>query len=407
MGGLMNPPRAWAAAMLCAGAAMASAPAQAQEVRTRATVSAGASYGTNPFLSQVAEGSAGSGYVELAPVLQMNSETLELALDGTFRYQRYTKRYNDDFMARVGASAKKRASERLVLSAQADALTSRSAVLDLVFAAPPGLPDDGGLPEPPVIDPGETGRDGRVSGFSGSFGGDYALTPVSSLFAEISSDFRYYKKEGRDYRFVALNLGYARTLSETLSVSANVGFSDAVYSGDVPGARIIAPAVGVTWKPGANTELSARIGADFTRKDVVPGLNRSTVTLAASFAFCDRQLGGSLCLSGKRSARPTGLDGVSVVTGASLGYTSELGPYDSLSAAINYSRLDQLRSDLVPDSLGDTDLLGGSVTYRRTIADRTSIFVTPAAAKRWKKTDKRDANLTITVGISVTVGGRS
>lgn len=372
----------------------------------RAGASAGGSYETNPFLRE-GEGSEGaaSAYVQLDPQLEMRDERMQLSLNGSTRLRKYTRRHGEDFMARLGVNARHRSTERLSLSLNANAMTSRSAAIDIAFSAPEVPTDDEVLPEFPEIDPSDAGRRGRSSALSGSFSANYALTPVSSLNGQISANLREFSRNGSDFRSFSAGVGYSRTLSEKMSLNADVRVEDVNYRQVTAADRtIIAPRAGLNWSLNANARLQVEVGADFTNSR---GVNSepSRTSLAGSVSFCDRQLGGSLCMFAQRSARPTGSARVSTVTSAGASYSAELSPYDRVSFSARYSTQNSGDED-VATGVSDSELLAVIATYSRQIADRASVFVSPSIAKTWSRDFDRDENLQIMVGIAITIGDR-
>ncbi len=385
-----------------------SAPSAAQDTRAHADVSVGASYSSNPFLRGDEDGGAASVYVQVDPELVREDETGWVRLDGTLRYNYYPDRYGSDETARIGLAAQRRFSERFQMQASGSVQTSRSAAQDTLFEAPSVLPPDGTFPEFPIIDVTVAGLRTRTTGLAAGVTGQYALSPVESISAGLNSRLRYYDGPvGFDYGSTFVDVQYNRRLSELMSLVVGVDAGVANYfDRQIGDAVLVTPTVGLNWTLSETAQLQTMIGVSHARIDLGPAGNQSDTYLAGSVSYCDRQLGGSLCLSASRSARPTGISGVSAVTSFNLGYSRRLSEFDSISASIRYGRTDQNSNTGFGVSGWDSELIGGSATYRRQLTDRLSAFVTPTVSKVSSDTVQREANFGVMAGLTMRFGDR-
>lgn len=384
-----------------------STPAAAQDMRTGGSVSAGASYETNPFLRNGgSETDAVSLFVQVDPEVAIEDETGIVVLDGTLRYAYYPGRYGSDEMARIGLRATRRFSERFELDARGNVQTSRSAAQDALFGTPSILPPDGSFPEFPVIDVSVAGLRTRTTGLSGDVVGTYSLSPIDSVSVGLNTRLRYYDGDiGSDYGSVFGDVQYSRRLSEVMSLTAGINAGVANYfERQIGDAVLVTPTVGLDWSLSETARLQGRVGVSHARIDVGTGDRESDTYFAGSVSYCDRQFGGSLCLSASRSARPTGLSGVSAVTSFTLGYSRQLSEVDTISASIRYGRTDQDSNTGFGEPGWRSELAGGSITYRRQINDRLSAFVTPTVTKVSSEAARRDANFGILAGLTMTFG---
>ena len=388
------------------GVLFVASPGTAQEVRKGATISVGGSYATNPFLNDGDNNGAASVFVEVAPVLTVTDEKSQLTLDGAVRYHYYPSRYGSDPSGRLGIRGQRRMSERFTLTGGAAAQTSRSAALDNLLNAPSVLTPEGTIPELPVYDLTVAGQRTRTTSVSAFAGGDYVLSPVDSLSGQVSARKTFYSGDvGTNYGEASVALSYGRRISETMTATAGVSFAKIDYADRVIGDAIIYGAnAGIDWSLSETAKARARIGVSRARIDQGASGSRNSTFLTGLLGYCDRTLGGSVCVSASRSARPTGFNGVTAVSSLSLGYSRELNDISNLSASVRYARTDGNDDNGfgLPD--WNSELLGVTATYSRRLNDRLRAFVSPSATKVTSSTFDRKPNFGIQAGVSLQIG---
>lgn len=385
-------------------AAMAN-PLAAQEVSSSINITAGGSYETNPFLENGEDTGGFSTYVQVDPRITWEDETSVVSLNGGARYAYFPgqDRSNDSARLRLGGTT--RASEKVDLNSFVLVQTSRSAGIDAILQDPSVLGDEGALPEIPIIDATIVGDRRRATTFGVGGGIDYRASPVSNVSIDLVSRLRRFDDSlGRDFSSVNGSVGYGRTLSETASINFGVGLGSVDYEGGTLGdATILSPSVGAVLQTSETGKLSISGGISQVWLDGGLLDDESDTYLSGSVSYCDRAIGGSLCLTAGRSAQPTGTAGVSAVTSLGFGWSGQLSEEGTLSLSARYARADQ--STLLPDGLDNsTDLVGVVASYRHRLNDRLSFVVSPSYSDSSSNFVSRDPNLGISAGITLTIG---
>ncbi|MGB3738071.1 MAG: hypothetical protein WA948_01835 [Pontixanthobacter sp.] len=381
----------------------------AQQVEKRVDISVGASVETDPFLEgdTVDNGStAGSIFLQVDPSITISDEVSVATIGGTLRYSYYPGRIGSNETVRLNGAVTRRLDERLNVSANVSAQTSRSAAQDVLFSEPSVLGPENSFPDPTIIDLTVAGLRTRSYAVNGGITGAYALTPTDSISLGVNSRAQFYDGEvGEDFVNNSAMLQYGRTLSETLSVNAQLSGSMVSYLDQQIGDGIIlTPTVGAQWRLNETASVNGRLGVSVARIDLGPEGKDTRYYLAAEAAYCDRLLEGSLCLTAGRNARPTGFAGISAVTFVSAGYSRPLSDIETVAASVRYSRNDQAID--VGFGLDDntTELFGASATYRRQISQRLSAFVTPNFSRIFDGPAGSRTNLSLRAGVTLTIG---
>ncbi|MEE4538480.1 MAG: hypothetical protein V2J51_08340 [Erythrobacter sp.] len=377
---------------LLAGSAtvtLAAVPAMAQEVRSQVEVRAGAGYQSNPFFEGQGAGNAGpTTSVEVDPRILITDEDSRISINGNARLDYFLDdgRTNDSISIRT--DAQQRMSERLELNGAASFLTSRNALFDAIFDDPAALTDDQFLPDPIIIDGTVAGQQIRTTIFQITGGGNYQLSPVSSLNGEITSNWTEFDGGfGNSFASTGGTVGYARVISPrtTLSVQGDLSFSrfDGIENEDegvlgLGGDAVLAGAsVAAQIQLSQTGRLNVQAGFTTVRTDF-DVLEPQTSTFASgNVSFCERVLGGSLCLNGSRQVQNTGAGGLAPISTVGIGWSSELSPYDSVSLSARYSVAEQPEvgiGGLFPER-GTTRLFGINPSYRRRISDDLRVFL--------------------------------
>lgn len=371
-------------------------------------VSVGGGVSTNPFL--YADGkTAASANIDIAPYVVVEDELGATRINGNLRFTQYSKFYGNDVSARIEAATERRLDERNTVRVAASAQRLRSAIQDgLIFESGGGSQGPGPLlpPTVPIIDTTLAGTRARITSLSTSFGLSHILNERSSLDAGIELNGTYIDEgAGFDYRSVSSHAGYRRQLTQrtTVTFDTQLGFVDYLSrrTGD---SMIVSPRVGIQQQLTNRLSVVADAGISYVRTDVGGGDRSNLVSFAGSVGLCDRGPNRTLCLSGGRSAQPTALGGVSTVTTASLNYNAQLSRIDRVSMSARYGRTNQDGAGLPVVRV--TDFIGVSATYARDLNDRLAFTVTPGYSKIFDDTQRRSANYSLMVGLTMKFGKR-
>lgn len=393
--------------------AVAAAPAAAQEVTTGVSLSVGGSYDSSPFLDSEGEGESGSvsGFAEVEPRISIADETSNVQLAGALRYAYFPALDRSNEAARLRLTGNSRIAEATSINASASFLTSRAIGVDLLRQDPDVLGPGGELPLPPDIDPTLVNQRGRTTSLGLSGGITHALSPVSNLSAGVFSNWRWFSGEslgglGRESTTTGANLGYSRVLSERATLNVGVSGSLIDYEGsDFGDARTLTPTAGARIRISETGEISFGAGATFIRTDLGAFGKDNSVLASGNLSYCDRAIGGSLCLTGSRSAQATGTSGVSAVSALSLGWSRQLSERGSLSLSGRYARSSN-STLLVEDEIvtASTELYGVNARYRHRFNERFSGYAQASFTEATSSLVERKPNFGIMAGITVSLG---
>lgn len=385
---------------ISAASLLSPAPATARE-QISVDVSAGVSAATNPFLSDGNDNGAGSGFVEISPLLTMDDEVSTLSLRGYARVEQYTRLYSTDEAAALNLDVTRRISDRFKLRAGAAFRTNRSSAQDLLTDRAISLIPVVGL-DPQLGDVTFIGRRTRTVSASATVGGSYSLNATSALDADVAVGvFKYKDPLLSDYRYADEQVGYSRIVSERTSIKASVSFGQIDYLSRRTGdASIISPLLGVATKLGPNLRAEAAAGVSLTRVRLLDGSHSNSTGLALRGSLCGDQQNGTICINLNRSSQPTALGDVSTLTSVGASLSRRLNRRDTLQLNANYSR----SSDRGTVLNTHPTFLGASAQFTRQYNQRLAVFAGGSYADIFDSGLGREANLQARVGLRYRFG---
>ena len=310
--------------------------------RAAVDVTVGARAATNPFDAAGKESAAVAISFGIDPSLTIVRELSTLSLTGSAKVDQYLSRYGTDVSARANADYERRLSEAATVGATANFSTTRSGISDLLRNGD-ALGTIGGAPVPideQLID--VAGAPSRQNRFSFAVRANVRPSEFDTFQASTGVAFsRVSSGQGQDYRQLYTNLGYSRTLSQSTSLTAQIGFADVDYSGRRNGdGQILSPLVGVNVRLDPTLTLSVSGGVSLASIEQ-NGRKRTQAGLAARGSLCKRGELTNICLTGSRDTQPSSLGGVSRATSIGFNIDRRLSPSSTIGATARYGRTDQ------------------------------------------------------------------
>lgn len=376
------------------------------QTRTALDVTVGARAATNPYDAVGSGGAAVALSFGLDPSVIIERELSTLALTGSANIDRYLSKYGTDLSGSANADYERRLSETSSVGATASFSTTRSGISDLLrnggtVATGTGSPL---LVDQQVVDvAGVPSRQNRMS-----FSVRGSVRPSAFDTVQASSGValsRVTSGQGQDYRQLFTNLAYTRSLSETTSLTARVGFSDVDYSGRRDGdGQIVSPLVGVNFR--IDPTLTVSLSGGVSIASIVQGGRKRTQTgLAAQGSLCKRGELTSLCLTGSRDTQPTSLGGVSRATSVGLNLDRRLSPNTTVTATARYGRTDQPSGSQTAFGFRRTEYVSAAATLSRRLSERVYLTVSPGFDRVSDDgTRSRRANYEVMAGIRIRFG---
>lgn len=359
-----------AAALLLTGAlaALAGAPAVAQETRAAVDVAVGGSYSSNPFL--IRDGGAGAFATELSvtPQVTFLDERSEATLAAHYRRSDYLTRYSaaDSY----GVSAQGRRALSPTVNARAN-LSLNSSIVGQNGLGVVGVVDPTPNPVPGTPDIAVIGLNQRQNAISAGLGADWRFGPRDTLTGQVSINRITYGDAGSfallSSRTTAATVGYSRALSERTSIGVQGSASWIDY--DQPGFSGTTYSPQFTFTRQVSEALNFSLGAGVIFLSSTTPLGTSKVTgFSGSFNGCRTAGRSTQCLRGYSDAQPTGLGDVSRRYGGALDYSYRLREADVLRATVEYSRLAATTDTTV--QAANVGFLTGLASYERRFTRR-------------------------------------
>ena len=424
---------------ICAVAAVGvAAPTwAAPEVVPSITVSGGALYTSNPFLSPgvTPDGSAVS--IEVAPSVEIIGDRTQGIISGNIGYTQYLGSLGSTSGYRVQGVVLHRANDRLSLNARASFDSSilgargfNDPLRTLPFAQDidpaPGTVPVPGAPVAPSVTPPLFATDGPILGlgtsiidsdlgllgarqrrnlWSASGGLDYRSSARSTWSAEVNFSRASYPGGSiitEDYSSYGVTLGYRRALSETTSVGAGVGASRVDYARS-PGSSVYSPRISISQRLRGGLSWNANAGVAF--------VSQATGTSTSAFAdasLCRTTLKSLLCLSASYAPSITGVGSVRNQVGVSANYSYRLAERTSLSASVGYTQLPAQSGLLlnVPRVRPAQSFLTSDVVLNRRFSRAVSGYLGASYRKLDDSTVNVKADYGVRIGIAFTLSRR-
>jgi hypothetical protein len=370
-------------------------------------VSVGGTAASNPYLVAGDDTGAVGANATIRPYVTLTDDDDTVTFDGTLNLESFFDDHGTDVSAQVGASAERRLDERTTVSGDIGYRSSESAARRFYNGPDLSNLEPGEFPDNTVVDPTLGSIDGRTS----TLDVNVSLTQAVSSNAQIvlTSGLGLTRvsesSSGQDYRNTSTALSYSQRLNErtSLTLSINAGYAD--YFNRQAGDGLFSTAL-----VGANHQLtetmygSVQVGLSYAGVKSIFGETEDIITWAANANLCDGLARGTLCVNGSRSAQPTSLGGVTMVTAVGVSYAREFGSAGHASFNASYSKSGI--SDSSPILLGrrKSEVASVSGTYRHLLGERLSAFITPSYAANDDEFIGKEENYQVLVGISYHFG---
>ena len=375
--------------------------------RVTATVSAGASVNSNPFLLADSE-TALSGIITFNPQVFIEGDRGEVTVSGLARVSQYSTNLGTDAAFRIGSDAVYAVDGRTSITGGVALQTARNAFQNSLLANAGDLALPGAELEPDVnfVDPTVAGTRTRTSSINGSLGVNHTLNEVSSIGGQIGSNYTFFDNGvGFDFKSYSASGYYAHRVSPRTSLNAGLAGTRVDYLGrSVGDTKILSPNIGATQQLTETMVLTANIGASFVSTENGLGSSTSQTFLSGSVSLCDRGLNQGFCAALSRNASPTALGSVQATTSASLSFDQKLSRTENVSISGRYSQSDQSNLSANSVSFPGNKVVALTGRYSKTLNDRLSLYVTPVYGKIFGTSPDRSANYGLTAGISYRLG---
>lgn len=406
--GTVRSVRVRGAALAAAGCVLPLA-AQAQEqTQTSVDVSVGALGASNPYLRAGDNTESGAVTLSIAPHISVVEDNTTVSLDGTLHLESFFEDdYGVDESAGVGASIEHRANERTTVSASVGFRSSESAARRFYSGPDISDLDPGEFPDGAVVDPTLGNISGRTSTLDVNLSLEQLVSPKGVI--NLTSGLGLTKVEGTngsDYRNSSTVLGYSHVLNERTSAlgSVSVGYAD-YFNRNAGDGLFVTTLVGLDHQITQSMHGSFQVGVSYSEVKSPFGGRVDSVDWAASVDLCDMLARGNFCVTGSRSAQPTSLGGVTMVTAVGVSYGRSVGIAGHVSLTANYSKTGMSDS---PTLLGrrESEVVNVSGTYSHQIGDRLSAFVNPSYTSNDDQLADRQENYQALLGVSYHFGSR-
>ena len=369
-------------------------------------VSVGATAASNPFMVNGTDTEALGATLTFNPSVFHEDEDTSLTLDGAIVFEQYFDSYGGDVSLDLSATSQHRVNERTTVVAGVSVRSSESAARRYFGGGNLGELEPGEFPESPLIDPTLGNLAGRTTRFDVNTSVEHVLNPTSSLSG--SAGFGLTRAEGgagEDYRNVSLGTTYTRRLTARTSLLTTIDAGYADYIGQQAGDGLfVSGLAGIQRQFSASVNLSAQLGASVVSSETLGGGRDTTLGWAGNFDLCDSDERETLCINGSRSAQPTSLRGLTTVSSIAVSYERSFGPEGSISATASYARTSQSQNSFLLPINSESELLNVSATYRRTLGQRVSAFVTPSFTSIADEFSSRRENYQVMLGLSYYFG---
>jgi hypothetical protein len=385
------------------GTACLAAPALA-DTRTSLDLAAGGMYDSNPFL---ADDSGGDVAVTLqaTPRLQISDNVSSLNILGDFLVRQFVKSANgSDITGTASVAGTHRASPFFTINAGANYLTSSNG-LNLGFS---NVRPDDPLPPPttPLPDITLGGTRTRTHMVSGNAGFSLRASPRDMIGANVTAARNFFDGDGglgaRDFSFINGGLNYSRTLSRRVAATAAIRYGKSNFIGTNLGdGTIITPEAGIDMTLDERTTLSASLGASFTRTSLADGTIVKGTALSGQARVCRTLPNGGACLVAARSAQPTALGSVSVITSVAANYDRRLSARDTMTLSLAFNSSDD---DLtLATGTQEAKLYSAGGNWSRSLNRRLFMFVAPSYSRITDPSRSFDS-FRLSVGLRLSLG---
>jgi hypothetical protein len=367
-------------------------------------VSLGGTVASNPYLlTRDDTGSVGVNGT-IRPFVIATEDATTVRLEGILLIENFDD-YGTDESAEVSASILHNLNERTTVSADVGFRSSEAGARRFYGGGNLDNLQPGEFPDYGPIDPTLGNVSGRSSRLDVNAGLRQAVSARGTV--DLSMGIGLTRVEGafgQDYRDSRTAFSYAQTISERTSVrfSADVGYAD--YFDRRAGDGLFATTlVGADHQLSESMYGSFQLGVSYADVKSALGGREDLTSWAADLKLCDALARGNLCLNASRSAQPTSLGGITMVSAIGADYSRAIGIDGHASFTATYSK----------SGLSDSPVLLGrrkseiayvAGTYNHRLGDRVSAYVTPSFTANEDQFAGNAENYQVEVGITYRFG---
>jgi hypothetical protein len=357
-----------------------AAPAMAN-TRTGVDIAVGGAYDSSPFLAEQSADIAAT--LQVSPRLTISDNVSSLNVLGDFLVRQFVKSANgNDITGTASAAGAHRFSPFFSVNAGASYLTSSNG-LNLGFANV-GPTDPLPPPTTPLPDITLGGTRTRTHMVSGNAGFAVKASPRDMIGANVTASRNFFGDAGgigaRDFVFINGGLNYSRTLSPRIAATAAVRYGKSNFLNTSLGdGTIITPEAGIEMTLNSRMTLSASLGASFTRTSLEDGTIVTGTSLSGQARLCRTLPNGGACLVAARSAQPTALGTINVVTSVAADYNRRLSARDTINLSLAFNS----SSDDLTLATGtqEAKLYSAGGNWSRSLSQRLFMFVSPSYSR--------------------------
>jgi hypothetical protein len=394
------------AALLATASALSLLPmVAAAETVAGVDVSVGGVAASNPYLVTGGDTGAVGVNASIRPFVIATEDATTVTIDGDLMLEDFFDQYGTDESARVGASIVHLLNERTTVTAGVSFLSSESGARRYY-----GGPDLGGLepgefPDFEPIDPTLGNISGRTTRLDVDASLSQAVSPNGVIDLTMGLGLtRVETAFAQDYRDSETALSYSHRLNERTSLrfTADVGYAD--YFDRRAGDGLFATTLaGVDHQLSETMYGSLQVGLSYSDIKVLPSGRENIVSWAARFNLCDALARGTLCINASRSAEPTSLGGITMVSAIGLNFGRTVGVDGYASFTASYSKSGMSDSPvLLGRRKSEVAYVDGTYTHR--LGERVSAYVTPSFTANEDQIAGKEENYQVVLGITYRFG---
>jgi hypothetical protein len=393
--------------LLAAASACLVASEAAAQTYASVDISAGGTAATNPYLVDGSDTGAVGANLTVDPTIVFEEGATTFRINGRASIDQYLSRYGTDEALSLAVASKHRIDDRTSVSGSINFSSSRSVSRNRFLLGQEGLGElePGEFPEAPIIDPTLAGLGGRTNTLVASVATDHLLDATSNISVSGSAGWTWIEDgAGQDYRNSLLAVRYRKRLSEKTVLVGSVQGAYADYRNQDSGDSVFATTMaGAERQLSETTSLSAQLGGSWVSGKTALGTTDRSLSFSASLDLCTRTELGRGCVTFSRLPQPTAAGGVSSVTAVSVSYFRLISAREQISVSAHYGRSSGFRSGPALVT-GSNEVVGATASYSRRVSDRLSAHVSPSFTSASGRMSGSRENLQILIGLSYRMG---
>lgn len=368
-------------------------------------VSVGGVAASNPYLLTGDDTGSVGVNATVRPFVISTEDATTVTLDGFLMLEDFFDDNGTDESAQVGAGIVHLLNERTTVSADVSFQSTESGARFFYRGADLGGLEPGEFPESTPIDPTLGNISGRTTRLDVNAGLSQAVSTNGVIDLTMGVGLtRVESGAGQDYRDSSTTLSYARRINERTSLrfSADVGYAN-YFDRRAGDGLFVTTLAGVDHQLTETMYGTLQVGLSYSDVKVLLGGRENMTNWAAEFNLCDTLARGTLCISASRSAQPTSLGGITMVSAIGFNYGRAIGIAGQASFTANYSKSGISDSPvLLGRRKSEVAYVEGSYSHR--LGERVSAYVTPSFAANEDEFAGKEENYQVVLGITYRFG---